>query len=151
MQNRYQGVKIGLSDHSGQIFPSLAAVTLGAQLVEVHVTFDKSIFGPDSTSSLTFAELSQLSDGIEFVSKMRANPVNKNDVSTYESMRNIFQKSLAVNKSMSAGDIIRFSDLESKKPANMGISATKFEGVLGKRINRDMAKYEFLNLDDLST
>ena len=44
---------IGLSDHSGEIYASLAAVTLGAKIIEVHVNFDKQAFGPDSTSSIT--------------------------------------------------------------------------------------------------
>jgi N-acetylneuraminate synthase len=60
------GCDVGLSDHSGKIWPSLAAVTLGAKAVEVHVIWDRAQFGPDTVASITFAELKQLVDGIRF-------------------------------------------------------------------------------------
>lgn len=66
---------VGLSDHSGTIWPSLAAVTLGASVIEVHVVFSRECFGPDVAASVTTAELSQLADGIRFIRGMR--PVDK--------------------------------------------------------------------------
>ncbi|RYZ76311.1 MAG: N-acetylneuraminate synthase, partial [Proteobacteria bacterium] len=54
------GLPVGLSDHSGVIYPSLAAVALGAKFLEVHVTFHKKMFGPDVPSSLDFTELKNL-------------------------------------------------------------------------------------------
>ena len=48
---------VGLSDHSGSMFPGLAALARGANLLEVHVTFDRRMFGPDTAASLTFDEL----------------------------------------------------------------------------------------------
>jgi N-acetylneuraminate synthase len=52
---------VGLSDHSGTIYPGLAAATLGARAIEVHVTLSREMFGPDVSASITTAELRQLS------------------------------------------------------------------------------------------
>jgi N,N'-diacetyllegionaminate synthase len=72
-RERY-GCFVGLSDHSGTIYPAIAAATLGAEVVEVHVTMSRGMFGPDVPASVTMEELRQLVDGIRFVEKMRANP-----------------------------------------------------------------------------
>ena len=56
----------------GTIFPSLAAATLGAELVEVHVTFSKECFGPDVVASVTTSELKTLVEGVRFIERMRA-------------------------------------------------------------------------------
>ena len=50
------GCPVGLSDHSGSVFPGLAALARGADLLEFHVTFDRRMFGPDVPASLTFDE-----------------------------------------------------------------------------------------------
>jgi N-acetylneuraminate synthase len=81
---------IGLSDHSGKIYPSLAAVALGAEIIEVHAVFDKKMFGPDATSSLTIDELKQLVDGVRFIEKSMSNKVNKNDVVAYNELKTMF-------------------------------------------------------------
>src|SRR5215831_2458092 len=56
---------VGLSDHSGTIFPGLAAATLGIEVLEVHVTLSRQMFGPDVPSSITTAEFSELIRGIQ--------------------------------------------------------------------------------------
>jgi len=59
LKDRYN-LLVGFSDHSGTIYPSLAASTLGAEIIEFHAVFDKDMFGPDSKSSLTIKEIKQL-------------------------------------------------------------------------------------------
>ena len=76
LAERYE-VPVGLSDHSGTIYPSLAAVTLGASMIEVHVTLSREMFGPDVPASVTTAELKQLVEGVHFIESMLANPVDK--------------------------------------------------------------------------
>ena len=63
-RDRY-GCPVGLSDHSGTIYPSLAAATIGAALLEVHVTMSREMFGPDVSASVTTAELRQLTGGVQ--------------------------------------------------------------------------------------
>lgn len=59
----------GLSDHSGTIYPGIAAAALGAHIIEVHVTMSRHAYGPDTASSLTIEELRQLVKGVRFVER----------------------------------------------------------------------------------
>lgn len=148
LKERY-GLSVGLSDHSSTIYPSLAAASLGAEILEFHVVFDKKMFGPDSKSSLTIDEVKQLVDGVRFIEKSLDNKIDKTDNSKFKELKSIFEKSLAVNKNLKAGDVINFDDLEAKKPFGYGISAKEYKQILGKSINKNMKKWDFLNMDDL--
>lgn len=148
MIERYQ-IPVGLSDHSGEIFPALAAIALGASLIEVHVVFDKRMFGPDATSSLSIDQFAEMVRGIRFLEKGLQHPIDKRDSSRFAKVKGIFEKTLAVNKDMTKGQIIQLEDLESKKPAAQGISATNYQAVVGKRLKRDMNKWDFLKSKDI--
>jgi N,N'-diacetyllegionaminate synthase len=140
---------VGLSDHSGTIFPCLAAVVLGASVLEIHLTFHKGMFGPDVMASVTPDELRQLVQGVRFIETALASPVRKDDTRAYESNRTIFGKSLAVNKDLRKGVLLSFADLESKKPLGHGIAAAEYQSVLGRRLTRDLTKYSFLTTEDI--
>lgn len=148
MKQRY-GLQVGLSDHSGTIYPSLAAVALGAELLEFHAVFDKKMFGPDATSSLTISQVAELAEGVNHIRTSLQNPVNKNDNEKYAQLKTMFGKSLAVNKSLPQGHTLTFDDLESKKPAEKGISTTQYKRVIGKKLSRDMKQWEFLTENDI--
>lgn len=148
LKARYQ-VPVGLSDHSGTIFPSLAAVSVGAELVEAHVVFDRRMFGPDSSSSLTIDEFAILTRGVRDISIMRSNPIDKNNNGKYEELKSIFEKSLAVNKDLKRGDVIRIEDLESKKPGSFGIPASQYELVVGRVLANDLNQWDFINEGDI--
>ena len=148
LKNRYN-LPAGLSDHSGTIYPSIAAVSLGAEILEFHVVFDKRMFGPDSTSSLTIDETKQLVEGVRFVENSLNNKINKTDNSKFKDLKKIFEKSLAVNKDMKIGETITFDDLEAKKPYGYGIPAKDYQKVIGKKINKDLKKWDFLRKEDI--
>lgn len=139
----------GFSDHSGSIFPSLAATALGAEIIEFHVVFDKKMFGPDSLSSLTINEIKTIVEGIRYIEIARKSSVNRALENDIIKLRDIFQKSLSVNKHLKKGHIISFDDLESKKPSGIGIPSSQFEEVLGRKLKKDKIKYDFLNYEDL--
>lgn len=147
MKQRYD-VDVGLSDHSGTIFPSLAAVSLGATMLEAHVVFDKRMFGPDSSSSLTVDEFKTLMSGVRDISAMLSNPINKNDISGKLELKAMFGKSLAVRSYLPEGHIITREDLETKKPAGFGVPAADFESVIGKKLNKSLVQWAFLTEDD---
>lgn len=148
IKKRYK-IPVGLSDHSSKIFPSLAAVSLGAEILEFHVVFDKLMFGPDSKSSLTINEVKQLVEGVRFIEDSLRNKVDKTDNSQFYELKKIFEKSLAVNRSMKIGEIISFNDLEAKKPAGLGISAKVYKKIIGKKVNRNLNKWDFLREEDI--
>ncbi|MFZ2904620.1 MAG: N-acetylneuraminate synthase family protein [Cyclobacteriaceae bacterium] len=143
------GLPIGFSDHSGDIFACIAAASLGAQILEFHVVFDHQMFGPDAPASLVPSQIKQLVAGVRDIEKSFGNPVDKNSIQDFSPLRAMFGKTLAINKPLKKGQVITFSDLESKKPANMGIPASAYRAVVGKMINKDMSAFSFLTSDDL--
>jgi N,N'-diacetyllegionaminate synthase len=143
------GYPIGLSDHSGTIYPSLAAVVLGATVLEVHATFHKKMFGPDTKASLTLDELSDLVKGVRYLETAMANPVTKNNDEPYTELKKMFGKSLALNKAKKQGEVIAFEDLETKKPAGLGIHPQHFQRVVGKKLKKDLERNAFINNEDL--
>jgi N-acetylneuraminate synthase len=149
-RERY-GCFVGLSDHSGTIFAGLAAVAQGRgiDLLEVHVTLSREMFGPDVVASITTAELRQLVDGVRFIEAMRANPVDKNDMAeTLEPLRAIFAKSLVARTTLQAGTVLRDTDLRVKKPGT-GIPARRLDEVVGRRLRRHLEADELLRDADL--
>ena len=92
LQAYFPNCPIGLSDHSGTIWPSLAAVTLGASIVEVHVCFSKAEFGFDVESSITIDDLAKLVEGVRFIEKAKT-PVDKDALAReLEPMRKLFME-----------------------------------------------------------
>lgn len=149
LKDRYE-VPVGFSDHSSGIEAGIAAATLGAEILEFHVVFDKEMFGPDAKSSLTFPETTQLVKAVRNIDEALNNPIDKKDNSQYSELKQIFEKSLAINKDLPKGHTLTFNDLEAKKPKNFGILASKFQDVIGKKLIKDMKQWDFLNEKDIS-
>jgi N,N'-diacetyllegionaminate synthase len=148
MQQRFD-CPVGLSDHSGTIWPAMAAVTLDAKAIEVHVTWDKTMFGPDTIASVTFAELKQMIDGIRFTEKMLNNPVDKEaEAAGMERMRTMFGQSLVAASDLAAGTILRPEHLATRKPL-AGIPASEFSKVIGAKLSRNVSDGEFLQSADI--
>jgi N-acetylneuraminate synthase len=147
LKERYQ-VTVGFSDHSATIAAGIAAVALGAEILEFHVVFDRHMFGPDSKSSLTLPEVSELVIAARAIYKALQHPMDKNKNNQYTALKAIFEKSLAVNKDLPKGHVITFDDLETKKPKGYGMDALRFETVLGKTLKRDLKQWGFLNEED---
>lgn len=145
----YFKVKAGFSDHSGSITSAISAMSLGADILEFHVVFHKDMFGPDVSSSLTLEEVQQVVKARNEIQIALSHPVDKSDNSHFADLKTIFEKSLAVNKALEKGHIIRFEDLEAKKPKNLGMEASKFESVLGKKLKRNKEQWDFLKEEDL--
>jgi N-acetylneuraminate synthase len=135
LRARYQ-CPVGLSDHSGTIYAGLAARSLGAQLIEVHVTFSRECFGPDVPASVTTAELKQLIEGARFIERALHNPVNKTAMANeLAEMKRIFGKSLFVARELPAGAKITFENLAFKKPGT-GIPASRYADYVGRALKR---------------
>lgn len=148
MKSQFE-LPVGYSDHSGSIYSGIAAVTLGAELLEFHVCFDKRMFGPDSSSSLTIDEVEELVEAVRFVEYAIQERSDNNFSVQTERNKILFGKSLSVNKALSKDHIIAKQDLESKKPAGKGIPASEYEQLLGKRLLRDLNEYDFINWEDV--
>ena len=147
-RDRYR-CAVGLSDHSGYIYPGLAAVAAGAKAIEVHVTFSRECFGPDVAASITTAELRQLVEGTRFIERMMSNPVEKDRIAAeLEPVRNIFQKSIVARQDLPAGMILRPEHLALKKPGT-GLPGARLPEVIGRRLARALEADEMLRESDL--
>ena len=139
---------VGISDHSGTIYPSIAAATLGAQMIELHVTFSRQSFGPDVSSSLTVEELKQMVEGVRFVEKMSQNPVDKDSMAEdLAEMRRLFTKSVVARTDLAAGTILGAAQLTVKKPGT-GIPAAKMKSLFGRTLVRAVSKDTMLSNED---
>lgn len=148
IRQRYD-LPAGLSDHSGNIYAGLAAVTLGAEVLEVHVALSREMFGPDVPASVTTTELRQLVDGARRIEKMLASPVNKQRMAhELEPLRNLFTKSVVAGADLSAGTQLKREHLKLKKPGT-GLTASHLPELVGRKLRRDLKKDEFLLLQDV--
>ncbi|WP_412465149.1 N-acetylneuraminate synthase family protein [Flavobacterium mekongense] len=149
LKERYQ-VTVGFSDHSAKVSTGIAAVALGAEILEFHVVFHREMFGPDAIASLTVEETKQLAVAVNDIYLAQNSSLNKNNNEAFKALKTIFEKSLAINKNLPAGHVLTFADLESKKPKGLGISATDFQQVIGRKLKVDKTQWDFLNEEDLA-
>jgi N,N'-diacetyllegionaminate synthase len=142
-RERY-GSAVGLSDHSGTIYPALSAATLGAEVIEVHVTLSREMFGPDVPASITTSELRQLVEGVRFVERMNANPVDKDAVAEeLAPLRRLFTKSIVARVDLPPHTVLSEEHLAAKKPGT-GIPASRMKEIIGRRLRYGVKADELL-------
>jgi len=150
MRQRYD-VPVGLSDHSGKIWAGLAAAAQGAQMLEVHITLSRDMFGPDVSASLTPAELAQLAEGVDFIEAAMAHPIDKNEIAAEKAdLRRMFGKSIVAAHDITAGSVLESGDLTLKKPGN-GLPPVRLDDVLGRRLRNNITTNQQLSEDDLES
>lgn len=138
MKQRY-GVKVGLSDHTMGYDVAVAAVTLGATLVEKHFILDRSIGGPDAAFSMEIGEFAAMVKSIRNVEKALGEVVYPTDSSKIKGRE--FSRSLYVAENMKAGDIITEQNVRSVRPG-FGAHPKYLPEILGRQVNRDLEKGE---------
>jgi len=133
IRGRYQ-CPTGLSDHSGVIYAGLAAAAMGAEIIEAHVTLSRECFGPDVGSSLTTPEWTRLVEGVRFIEKALAHPMDKNAMAAeLASTRAIFSKSLVAVRDLPAGIALSVEDITAKKPGT-GLPASRLREFVNRRL-----------------
>jgi N-acetylneuraminate synthase len=143
------GCPIGLSDHSGTIYSSLAAVTLGANMVEVHITMSKEMFGPDVSSSVTTQEFVNLVEGVRFIERMMKSEECKDQITNSMSkLRKIFNKGIMAKHDIRLGTKLSIQDMNFVKPA-LGIPANEYKDILGKKAVIDIRAKQFITKEML--
>jgi len=148
-KDRYK-CPVGLSDHSGDIYAGLAATSIGADFIEVHVTFDKKMFGPDVSSSITINELKQLVEGSNLIKKSLNSKKDKNElISNTKDLKKTFGRSLALVSDLPSGAKISKNDLTLKKPGT-GILYDDINKVIGRSLKINKSSNKLLNWDDFN-
>lgn len=134
IKSSFPGVKIGYSDHTLGIEVPIAAVSLGASVIEKHFTLDKSMSGPDHKASLEPHELKEMVAAIRNIEKALGSGW-KVPTNTEMENRNIVRKSLVAARDIAKNDIITANDLDIKRPGT-GISPTQWDEIVNSRAKK---------------
>jgi N,N'-diacetyllegionaminate synthase len=124
------GVAVGYSDHTVGIEVSVAAVALGASVIEKHFTIDRSLPGPDHKASLEPTELSAMVKAIRNVEVALGSDIKEPTISEIKNMR-IARKSIFAGRKIEAGEILSASNLVVKRPGD-GVSPMQWDRLIGQ-------------------
>lgn len=136
------GVDVGYSDHTQGIEVSIAAVAMGASVIEKHFTLDRTLPGPDHQASLEPAELSALVTAIRNIETALGDGIKRLSPSEARN-KPVARKSLVASRSIKAGEVFTAENLTTKRPGN-GISPMRWDDFLGRKAARDFAADELI-------
>ena len=136
-------VKVGYSDHTEGTFISIAAVALGAKIIEKHLTLDRKMEGPDHLASIEPSEFKEMCDKIRDTEIALGDGIKEPTLSEKRNMISV-RKSIFASTQIKKGEIFTENNLIIKRPGN-GISPLKFEELLGKESNKDYSKDESID------
>lgn len=143
MKERY-GVKVGLSDHTMGADVAVAAVALGATLVEKHFILRRSIGGPDAAFSMEKDEFAAMVRSIRNVEKALGSVVYPSDPAAIKGRE--FCRSLYIARDMKAGDVFTQENVRSVRPG-FGMHPKYLAGIIGRKITRDASLGDRLTKD----
>lgn len=138
------GVEVGYSDHTVGIEVPVAAVAVGATIIEKHFTLDKNMEGPDHKASLEPHELKQMVDSIRHIEQAMGSG-EKQPAESEKKNINIARKSIVARVDIKAGDVFTEENITTKRPGN-GISPMRWNEVIGTKAIRDFGEDELIEL-----
>ena len=143
------GVSVGYSDHTLGIEVPIAAVALGAKVIEKHFTLDRSLNGPDHKASLEPNELKEMVNCIRNIEKaISGNGIKEASPSEKKNI-NIARKSIHLSTDLKSGSVIKEKDIIPLRPGD-GICAMNWEKIIGQKVNTDLEKFTKLTWENLS-
>lgn len=137
-------VEVGYSDHTLGIEVPIAAVSLGAKIIEKHFTLDKNMQGPDHKASLESKELQEMVKSIRNIEKALGDGIKTPSNSELKNIE-IVRKSIVANKKIKKGEILTVENLGIKRPAT-GISPMKWYDVLGTVAKKDYEEDDLIEI-----
>jgi sialic acid synthase SpsE/sugar phosphate isomerase/epimerase len=141
---------VGYSGHERGIAVSIGAVAMGAILIERHITLDREMEGPDHAASLEPEEFKALVSGIRELETARGEKLAERPLSQGELInRENLAKSLVAARDIPAGTVVAESDVAVKSPGQ-GLSPLKMPALIGRRLNRAMARDDYFFQSDLA-
>ena len=147
MQKKFNKAIIGHSDHTSNIFTSIAAVTLGVRFVEKHIYISDKFSGPDKDVSINMSQLKQLTNAIKIIkpSLGTEKKINKKELP----IRKWAFRSIVSLRDLKVGEILKKDMIWSKRPGT-GIPSYKMFELIGKKIKKKVKKNTLLKYTDLS-
>ncbi|MBI5542164.1 MAG: N-acetylneuraminate synthase [Bacteroidia bacterium] len=137
-------VKIGYSDHTSGIEIPIAAVAMGAEVIEKHFTLDKNMEGPDHKASLSPNELKIMVESIRNVEKALGNGVKKPSVSEIKNIT-VARKSIYAASFIRKGEVFTDKNIIIKRPG-IGISPMHWDDIIGREAGRDFQEDEIIEI-----
>lgn len=136
------GVEIGYSDHTTGIEVPIAAVALGATVIEKHFTIDRDLPGPDHRASLEPHELKAMVIGIRNIERALGNGIKRPTVSESRN-RLVARKSIVASCAIRAGELFTIENIAAKRPGT-GLSPMLWDQVIGRKATRDFSADELI-------
>ena len=137
-------VRVGYSDHTKGIEVPIAAVAIGAEIIEKHFTLDKTLPGPDHVASLEPQELKAMVDSIRNIEKAKGTGIKQVSSSEKKNIA-IARKSIIAARDIKAGEIFTEENLTVKRPGN-GINPMRWDEVIGQVAKRDFVEDELVEI-----
>ncbi|MCR4895643.1 MAG: N-acetylneuraminate synthase [Lachnospiraceae bacterium] len=137
-------LEVGYSDHTKGIEVPVAAVALGASIIEKHFTLSREMEGPDHKASLEPEELAQMVSNIRHIEKALGSGIKTPSPSEQKNL-SVARKSIIAKRNIKAGELLSTENLTVKRPGN-GISPMRWNEVLGTRAVRDFCEDELIEL-----
>ena len=141
-------IKVGLSDHTLGIEVPIAAVALGATVIEKHFTLDRSLPGPDHTASLEPRELKEMVNSIRNIEEALSGSGIKEPTPSETPNIQVVRRSIHYSRYLTKGHIINDRDIIMKRPGD-GISPMEYEKCLSKRLRSNVSEDQQLKWEDL--
>ena len=142
------GVKVGYSDHTLGIEVPIAAVALGACVIEKHFTLDRNLPGPDHAASLDPEELKAMVGSIRNIEKAIGGTGVKQPSKSEKKNKVVARKSLHAARNLKKGSVIQQQDLIALRPGS-GVSPMKIDSIIGRILVKDMESQTPLKESDL--
>lgn len=147
IKDKFQ-VNIGYSDHTLGIEVPIAAVALGAQIIEKHFTLDRTLPGPDHVASLEPNELKEMVKTIRNIELAISGDGEKVPSESETKNISIARKSIHLNNNLKKGHILTDDDLIPLRPGD-GISPMEWENIIGKKLVKDKNEFDKLSISDI--
>ena len=138
------GLEVGYSDHTRGIEVPIAAVAMGAKIIEKHFTLDKNMKGPDHKASLEPDELKQMVDSIRNIEKALGSGTKRPAESEKKNIA-LARKSIVAKTQIKKGELLTTENITTKRPGD-GISPMRWNEVIGTCAIRDFDEDELLEI-----
>ncbi len=147
MISNFKGTVIGHSDHTNNIYSSLAAVTLGAKIVEKHVNLDNLNYGPDRHVSISFKKFKEMANAIRIIEKSLGSnkKIYNNEIQIVKWAR----RSIVSIKNINKGEKLTEKNIFSKRPS-LGIPSYEYFKILGKKAKKSIKENTLIKKIDIN-
>jgi N,N'-diacetyllegionaminate synthase len=145
IRKAFPGITVGYSDHTLGIEVPIAAVAMGAMVIEKHFTLDRNLPGPDHRASLEPHELTAMISGIRNIEKALGTGIKKPSPSELKN-KPIVRKSIVAAKVITRGQLFDENNLDVKRVGQSGISPMRWNELIGKQANRNYIADEIIEI-----